>query len=106
RSSGHGFGVFGVQWVSLNGSNGTDSYDPTHPYGGSNVGHDGGVASDGHIDMNGNATIDGDARWGPSGSPYSPAPPSGGNVTGYQAQLDSMVNYPSVAAPGVGTYNN
>jgi Flp pilus assembly protein TadG len=87
QSNGHGYGVFGKQSVSLNG----------------NTFINGGVASDGSINMVGGSTIQGDARWGPEGSPYSPSPPTG-DVTGYVARLSSMLNYPSVAAPT--SFNN
>jgi hypothetical protein len=107
RTTGHGYGVFGIQEIDMNGNTSTDSYDPTQgPYGGSNVSSGGGIATDGTINMVGGATVNGDARWGPEGSTYPTAPPSGGTVTGWVGRLDEMVNFPSVSAPGAGTYNS
>src|SRR5581483_9955836 len=98
---------FGIESVDMNGNTTTDSYDPTKgAYGGSNVSKGGGVATDGTIDMVGGAAIYGDARWGPEGSPYPTAPPSGGTVTGWLGRLDEMVNFPSVTAPDAGTYTS
>jgi hypothetical protein len=106
RTTGHGYGVFGIQEIDMNGNTSTDSYDPTKgAYGGTNVSSGGGIATDGTINMVGGATVNGDARWGPEGSPYPIAAPTGGTVTGWVGQLDEMVNFPSVSAPAGGTYN-
>jgi hypothetical protein len=104
-SDGHKLGVFGKQYLSLNGNTSVDSYDPTlGPYGGTNVGADGGVGTDGYIDMNGQADIQGDARWGAESSPYAPGSTyldttAKTTITGWDGRLDQNVTLPSVTAP-------
>jgi hypothetical protein len=94
RTSGWGF--VGLHSITLNGTPTTDSYDAskeTYPgVGGANK--DGGLASNGDINLIGRATVWGDVRPGVEGS-IKPMPlGSSVSVTGYMSPLSSPVPVP------------
>lgn len=97
-SWGHGLGIFGIDWVELNGTTTTDSYDPTLPYGGDNVGDNGGVGSNGDIELVGTADLYGDARSGPDADDYL-TKNTNSTITGWQAPLDEEVIFPPGQVP-------
>ena len=101
-----GWGIFGIEYVQANGTTRTDSYDPlVAPYDPNNPGSQGGVGSNGWIEVIGTSDINGDARSGPDGpSPdYLEVWPEA-TVTGWQAPLDEELIFPPVEPPEV--YNN
>jgi Flp pilus assembly protein TadG len=90
-----GAGFVGLDWVKLNGTTRTDSYDSeneTYP-GVDGPNKLGSIASNGDIELVGSATVWGDAHPGVNGSitPY----PLGGNVdvTGYMNPLPAPLVY-------------
>jgi formylmethanofuran dehydrogenase subunit C len=98
------FGIVGLDWVHIQGTTNTDSYDPTHgAYGGSNVHNGGTVASNGTITVNGTSSVHGDARPGVdsivdiNGSP---------TITGWTAPLDAPLSYPPAVYAAPGTNDN
>jgi len=110
-ATGHGWGLFGKQFVTVTGTLKTDSYDPSKgPYGGTNVDAGGGVASNGPIAVKGSSgEIHGDVRAGAETSTVKaiadnptawPIDLSGHpTITGWQGRLDGMIHFPSVTAP-------
>jgi len=63
-----GWGIFGIEYVQANGTTRTDSYNPlVAPYDPNNPGSEGGVGSNGWIEVIGTSDINGDARCGPDG---------------------------------------
>lgn len=102
-------GIFGIEWVELNGTTMTDSYNPLEgPYDPNNAGSEGGVGTNGHIRMVGNCDVNGDARWGPDGdtSPNTDylSKNSNSTITGWQAPLTEDLVFPPVTIPQ--SYNN
>lgn len=109
RSSGHGWGIFGIDYVRSNGTTMTDSYDPLQgPYDPSTAGDGGGIGTNGYLEIIGNSDINGDARWGPDGDidpdgDYIDIWPNA-DVTGWQAPLDEDLIFPPATVPSI--YNN
>jgi hypothetical protein len=89
-----GFGIVGIDSLSMKGTPETDSYDSSKgPYGASNVSNYGNVASNGDIDLQGNPTVNGWAYYG-----------SGGSINGVThadgtQNLVKPLSYNSVSAP-------
>lgn len=109
RSSGHGWGIFGIDYIRSNGTTLTDSYDPTvAAYNAATAGDGGGIATNGYLEVIGTSDINGDARWGPDGniSPdtdYLDVWPNA-TVTGWRAPLDEDILFPPAQIPA--SYNN
>lgn len=109
NSGSGGFGVFGRDYIRSNGDTKTDSYDPTQgPYDPNSAGDDGGIGTNGYLEILGTSDINGSARWGPDGdidpdNDYIDVWPNA-DVTGWQAPLDEDLIFPPAVAPS--TYNN
>jgi hypothetical protein len=89
-----GFGIVGIDSLTMKGTPETDSYDSSKgPYGASNIGNYGNVASNGPIDLQGNPTVNGWAYYGSGGSINGVA-----HADGYQ-NLVKPLSYQSVSAP-------
>jgi hypothetical protein len=98
------FGIVGLDWVHIQGTSNTDSYDPTHgAYGGSNVHNGGTVASNGTITVNGTSSVHGDARPGVNSIVDINGSPT---ITGWTAPLDAPLVYPPTVYAAPGTNNN
>ena len=97
--------LWGINGVSLGGTNLIDSYDPRlGPYNPStNKGYAGSVGSNGTISINGSVEVDGGLFYGPSGS-YTQA---GGSaiITGGVTPLPAPHYFPPVPSFTVGTTN-
>ena len=104
-STGLGYGIVGLDSVSLNGITSTDSYNATlGAYGvNGNVDSFGTIASDGNISLVGTVTIHGDAHAGPDYPTDSLSINSNSSITGWQSPLDTNLIYP---APVLGSYSN
>lgn len=96
-----GYGIIGLDSVSMSGSASVDSYKSTDgAYSSSSHLAHGNVASNGDIKMSGSAHIDGDA------SPGEGMSVSGGAVTGSKASLTEPIVKPPMTAGDAQTYNN
>jgi Flp pilus assembly protein TadG len=94
-----GFGIVGIDSLSMKGTPETDSYDSSKgSYGASNIGNYGNVASNGDIDLQGNPTVNGWAYYGSSGSINGVA-----HADGSQNLVKSL-SYQSVSTPS--SYDN
>lgn len=94
--------LWGIDFLNLGGTVLVDSYDPTlGPYGGTNIGENGAVASNGNISVNGSVVVHGDAAFGPSGS-FNGDPSS---VTGDIIQLPAPRVFPPIPPFNVGVQN-
>lgn len=106
---GGGAGIFGMDWVQLNGITMTDSYDSSQGwYDPATAGDSGGVATNGWIEVIGTSYIHGDARWGPDGD-ISPETDylevwDNADVSGWQAPMDEDLDFPPATLPAV--YSN
>lgn len=108
---GHGFGVVGLDWIQLNGTTRTDSYNPLEgPYAPTEhedgVYHNdgGGIATNGYIDLVGTTDVYGDARYGPDPDTQDTdyiSTNTNSTVTGWQAPLDAELEYPPAVAPSI-----
>jgi hypothetical protein len=91
------FGFVGIDWMSFNGTTGTDSYNGSKGnYGGGNIHKGGSIASNGSITLVGTTDIRGDARPG-----TDDFVDQNGNVTvtGWTAPLDYTLKYPVDSCP-------
>jgi hypothetical protein len=96
--------LWGIDGVSLGGTNMIDSYDPRlGPYGGTNKGYLGSIASNGTVSINGNVEVDGSLAYGPSGSFVQ----TGGSstITGDVIHLPSPHYFAPIPNFTVGTTN-
>lgn len=106
---GGGAGVFGMEWVRINGITTIDSYDSSVGwYDPANAGENGGVGTNGWIEVIGTSFIHGDARWG---SDWDINPETdyievwdNADVSGWQAPMDEDLDFPPATLPA--TYNN
>ncbi len=90
---GSGYGIIGLDSVSMSGTASTDSYKSSDgPYSSSTHLSHGNVASNGNIMLSGSATIDGDAS---PGEGYNVI---GGNVTGSKDSLSEPIVKPPLSA--------
>jgi hypothetical protein len=90
-------GLIGLDWVILNGTTRTDSYNAAAaPYGGTNVHNNGSVASNGSIDLVGTVDIYGDARPGVDSAVSTSGNPI---VHGWTAPIDSPLYFPPKSLP-------
>jgi Tfp pilus assembly protein PilX len=60
--------LWGIDLVDLGGTSLIDSYDPSLPYGGNNIGDMGSIGSNGDVQGSGGAEICGDVAYGPTGT--------------------------------------
>jgi hypothetical protein len=94
--------LWGIDSVNLSGTVLVDSYDPNlGPYGGTNRGNLGSIASNGNISVNGNVTVAGSAAFGPSGSFNLIGGSS--NISGGVMQLPTPHYFPPLPDFSVGT---
>jgi hypothetical protein len=89
---GNGVGFIGLDWVRLNGTTNTDSYNAQNgPYGGNNINNNGGIGSNGSITLVGTTDVHGDVR--PGTDSFVDRTPNT-TVTGWSAPLDYTLIYP------------
>jgi hypothetical protein len=96
--------LWGIDGVSLGGTILIDSYDPRlGPYGGTNIGDMGSIASNGSVTGNGNITVDGTLAYGPSGTWDLKG--GSADISGNIFQLPAPHYFPPIPNFSVGTTN-
>jgi len=92
-----GYGIVGIDSITMSGNASTDSYDSSAgPYSPLTARARGSVSSNGNITMSGNARVRGDARPGPG---CSVRRSGNATVTGSTAPLSAALSYPPPSLP-------
>jgi Tfp pilus assembly protein PilX len=94
--------LWGIDLVDLGGTSYIDSYDPSQPYGGDNIGDMGSIGSNGTVEGSGGAEIRGDVAYGPTGSISLG---SNTTVTGDIIHLPEPRSFPPIPPFNVGSGN-
>ncbi len=95
--------LWGIDSVSLGGTVKIDSYDPAlGGYGGTNIGDNGAIGSNGSVTMGGNTSLMGDAAYGPTGTFTAT---SNVTVSGDIIHLQESRSFPPIPAFSVGSTN-
>jgi Flp pilus assembly protein TadG len=90
------YSIIGINGITMSSSAYTDSYDASSgAYSAASANHRGAIASNGNIALSGSVKVDGDARCGIGKTTTLGT----ATVTGLNAPLGCVMNYPSVALP-------
>jgi len=93
-----GFGIVGLDWIRLNGTTNTDSYNAASgTYGGGNIHNLGTIGSNGTITMVGTSDVHGNAMFGTDATLSTT---NNASVHGWTAPLDYTLAYPVDMPPG------
>ena len=103
KTSVSGYGIVGLNYVTLSGSAQTDSYNSSvASYSPGSAGSNGSVASDGSVTLSGSADIHG-IVWQMQGQSFNT---SGGATVGSQQTLSASLSYPAASSAAAETTNN